>query len=219
MIKKELFVNPNGFDLPYLVYLPDDYDENRTYPMIVFLHGYGETGPVDGSRVDKVAVHGPFCEVNKGRSFPCIMVGPQCPDTTIWYGCMESLTAFVNYAIEKYPVDRKRVSLTGLSMGGYGSFLLAECHPELFSAVAPVCGGGVCWYGFRLKDKPVWAFHGDIDGTVPPYESLNMVSAINKAGGHAKLTYAPCVGHGVWYGVYAGNEIFDWLLGHENKDI
>lgn len=220
MIKKELFVNPNGFDIPYLVYLPDDYDESKTYPMIVFLHGYGETGPTDGSKVEKVAVHGPFFEIEtKGRAFPCIIVGPQCPETTIWYGCMESLIGFVKYAIDKYPADKKRVSLTGLSMGGYGSFLLGQCAPELFSAVAPVCGGGVCWYGFKLKDKPVWAFHGDCDGTVPPYESLNMVKHINQAGGHAKVTFVPGVGHDVWRGVYADSEIYDWLLSQENKDI
>lgn len=220
MIKSELFVNPNGYDLPYLVYLPEEYDENKIYPMIVFLHGYGETGPADGSKVGLIAVHGPFFEIEtKKRSFPCIIVGPQCNEETIWSGCIESLTAFVRYAIGKYPVDKKKVALTGLSMGGYGSWLLSQCHPELFSCVAPVCGSGVSWYAFRLKDKPVWAIHGDVDSTVPPAESLNMVEHVNRAGGHAKLTYVPGVGHDVWFGVYAGDEIYEWLLSFENKDI
>jgi predicted peptidase len=124
------------------------------------------------------------------------------------------LKGLVETIIEEYAVDHNRVYLTGLSMGGYGTWSLAMMYPDLFAAIAPICGGGnPDWIGL-LKDVPVWAFHGDADPVVPLEQSQRMVSALQKHGGNAKLTVYPDVGHDSWTQTYENQELYDWFLQH-----
>lgn len=97
-------------------------------------------------------------------------------------------------------------------MGGYGAWMLAMAKPEWFAALVPVCGGGMTWNASKLKNVPVWAFHGMLDDTVPVYESINMINAVNRSGGDAKLTLYPDVIHNSWEKAYTTPELYDWLL-------
>ena len=113
-----------------------------------------------------------------------------------------------------YDIDQDRVYLTGLSMGGYGTWALASKYPDRFAAIAPICGGGTMIMALGLKDMPVWAFHGAKDQVVPLAESERMVETINARGGNAKLTVYPEAGHDSWTKSYDNQELYDWLLSH-----
>ena len=212
MIEKLYWENPAGQSFHYIRYLPEELPAGEKLPLVFFLHGAGERGPADGSELDRVFRYFWLERAENGEKFPFIMLAPQCPDGKYWGSYIESLNRFLDDAIRDLPVDEKRITLTGLSMGGTGTWLWALSDPERFAAVAPVCGTGVYWYGGQLVNKPVWAFHGDLDEVVPPGESLSMVSSINKRGGKAKLTLFHGVGHGAWVGAYAGDTLLNWLL-------
>ncbi|MBR5500906.1 MAG: dienelactone hydrolase family protein, partial [Clostridia bacterium] len=110
------------------------------------------------------------------------------------------------------PVDRNRIYLTGLSMGGTGTWMLAMAAPSMFAAVVPVCGSGIYWYGEVLVNTPVRMYHGDCDDIVPIQESISMLNSINKRGGHAELTICYGMGHDAWDVAYAGDELVDWMM-------
>ena len=112
-------------------------------------------------------------------------------------------------------MDTSRIYLTGLSMGGTGTWLWSLSNPDRFAAVAPVCGTGVCWFGMALKNTPVWAFHGDQDDIVPVDESVKMIANIVKNGGNAKLTLLHGVYHDAWTHAYKDRTLLDWFLAHK----
>jgi predicted peptidase len=119
--------------------------------------------------------------------------------------------------LKQYRVDSRRVYLTGESMGGYGTWALAAAHPERFAAIAPICGGGEPASADRLKGVPTWAFHGADDKVVPPEESRKMVAAIQHAGGDARLTIYPGVGHDSWTTTYRDQRLYGWLSAHRRQ--
>jgi predicted peptidase len=200
----------------YLQYLPTGYDaaNGRKWPLVVFLHGAGERG----NELSKVAVHGPPKLVAAGKQFPFILVSPQCPSGQVWNE--DALIAFVDSLIRQHAVDTNRVYLTGLSMGGYGTWAVGMRHPDRFAALAPICGGGRSIDAIvrdnraaDLKAMPVWAFHGDQDNVVPLSESKTMVETLVRGGStRAKLTVYPGVGHDSWTATYNNPEFFTWLL-------
>ena len=130
---------------------------------------------------------------------------------------LDDLRALLEDAFERYPVDRTRVYLTGLSMGGYGAWYLASAYPELFAALVPVCGGGDPDEACTLKDIPTWAFHGAKDDVVPPSESVQMVEALKQCGGDVRLTLYPDLGHNSWTRTYNTMELYSWMLQHRNR--
>jgi len=200
------------FNFQYVKYLPKDYDENKKYPLVFFLHGAGERG----DDLDVASRHGFMQHVrDEGKEYPFIFVAPQCPFDKYWGCYTESLLAFLEDICSTLPVDRERVYLTGLSMGGTGTFMLAMAAPEKFAAIAPVCGSGIYWYGEMLVDIPVFMYHGDCDDIVPIQGSIEMLNSINKRGGNAKLTILYGVGHEAWEAAYAGDELANWLLRHK----
>ena len=195
----------------YLLFLPEGYSKNKEdWPMILFLHGAGERG----SDLNKVKVHGPPKIVEKQKDFPFIVVSPQCPGDDWWTDKVEVLIHLLDDIAARYNVDTERIYLTGLSMGGYGSWALAAEYPERFAAVAPICGGGNRIMAFRLKDVPVWAFHGAKDNVVPLKQSEEMVNAIKARGGDTRLTVYPNAGHDSWTKTYNNKELYDWFLEH-----
>lgn len=194
--------------LGYQLYIPDNYlaTDPSPWPLVLFLHGSGERG----TDLSKVAVHGPARLAKEGKSFPFILVSPQCPDGQWWSA--EDLMALLNDIQSKYRVDQNRIYITGLSMGGYGTWDLISKYPGVFAAAVPVCGGGdPRMVRFAVK-TPVWAFHGEKDNVVNPQESKDLVDALQKAGGTAKLTLYPEAGHDSWTETYNNNEVYDWLL-------
>jgi predicted peptidase len=202
----------------YLLFLPDDYKRRGTkrWPLILFLHGAGERG----TNISKVTVHGPPKIVKEKPEFPFIVVSPQCPSGESWSN--EVLLALPEEVTKKHAVDTKRIYLTGLSMGGYGTWNLALAHPETFAAIAPICGGGDPLAVLladakkrRLKTLPVWAFHGAKDEVVKVSESQRMVDALRKTGNDAKLTIYDEAGHDSWTETYKNPQLYDWFLKHK----
>lgn len=213
----------------YLLALPEGYDadKRRRWPVVLFLHGIGERG----DDLDKIRVHGPPKEIAKGRRFPFILLSPQCPTDRFWDP--ETLIGLLNDAERRYRIDRRRESVTGLSMGGFGTWGLAMAQPRRFAAIAPICGGGRTEdvpvlrgatigrtdftpdeIGRRLRRLPVFAVHGDADPVVPVQGTRNLVAALRAAGDEVRYLEVPGGGHDVWTDVYAKDEIFDWLLAH-----
>jgi predicted peptidase len=209
-------------DADYLLFLPDGYgaDASKRWPLILFLHGAGERG----SDIWKVATHGPPKIDTSATNFPFIVVSPQCPDGQMWSD--ETVLALLDMVMQKYPVDEHHVYLTGLSMGGYGTWSLGLKHPERFAAIAPICGGGetipiILAKDFdpgqlqKIKTLGIWAFHGGKDPTVPTDESVRMVNALKQAGCQdVKLTIYPDALHDSWTQTYSNPELFAWFLQH-----
>lgn len=197
--------------LKYLLFLPEAYEPSgKQWPLILFLHGSGESG----SDLELVKKHGPPKIVDTKRDFPFIVVSPQSPRRG-WNP--DALASLLDEIIVNYQVDRDRVYLTGLSMGGYGTWTLAAAYPEKFAAIAPICGGGWPDDAARLKDLPIWVFHGAKDEAVPLSRSEEMVKAIEEAGGTVKFTVYPDAEHDSWTVTYDNPELYEWLLAHKRK--
>src|SRR6267142_4844090 len=200
--------------LNYLLFLPEGYAENsdKKWPLMLFLHGAGERG----SDVNKVKAHGPPKIVEKRKDFPFIVVSPQCPADSWWRPY--ELVALLDEIQKDYRVDADRVYLTGLSMGGFGTWELASQYPQRFAAIAPICGGGNAAQVRRLKDLPIWVFHGDADSVVPVARSDEMVEALKKVGADVKYTRYEGIDHDSWTKSYANEELYEWMLSHKRGE-
>jgi predicted peptidase len=199
--------------LNYLLYLPNDYSNStKYYPLILFLHGAGERG----NDLELVKIHGIPKIVEQQKDFPFIAISPQCPSDRWWVDpwLIEALNALLDETIANYRVDASRVYLTGLSMGGFGTWALSMMYPEKFAAIAPICGGGMPWMAFRIKDIPVWVFHGAKDETVPIQKSEEMVDALKILRGNIKFTIYPEAGHDSWTETYNNPGLYQWFLEH-----
>jgi predicted peptidase len=193
--------------LDYLLYLPARYDDDKKeWPLVVFLHGSGERG----DDLDKVKIHGPPKLIAEGRQFPFIVVSPQAPRRR-WDPA--TLNAFLDDLVAKYRVDKNRIYLTGLSMGGAGTWALAGAYPDRFAAIVPICGGGDPADAPKLKDVAVWVFHGARDDAVPLSRSEEMVKALREAGAKTvEFTVYPDAEHDSWTETYANPKLYEWLL-------
>lgn len=198
--------------VPYLLHLPAGYDAaaDKKWPLMLFLHGRGESfGPLS-----IVAKWGPPQIASTDENFPYILVSPQCPRDDSWTSERQqaALVQLLDQVLRDHRVDTDRVYLTGLSMGGYGSWKLSAAHPERFAAVAPVCGGGDPAQAERLKSMPLWVWHGDRDTAVPIAKSDEMVQAIRAAGSTSvRYTTLEAVGHNSWSAAYATPELYAWF--------
>ncbi len=195
----------------YLIYLPDGYDEKSEteWPLLVFLHGSGERG----SDLQKVKVHGPPKLIEAGKKFPFVVLSPQCPDSTDWD--TETLFALIGHIASEYSIDKSRIYLSGLSMGGWATWDLAMAHPDYFAAIAPVCGRINRNYPLRaseIKSLPVWAFHGAADDVVLINQVSKMIIALKAAGNEARFTIYPLSNHDSWTETYDNPELYDWFL-------
>ncbi len=195
----------------YAVYVPADYSPQRRWPVVVFLNGAGERG-VDGVRQTEVGL-GPVIRAHPER-FPCLVVMPQCrPDVTWRDQSMTALAMACLSATEAdYAVDPDRVTLTGLSLGGFGTWWMGAMYPDRFCALAPVCGGGDPDNADKLARTPIWCYHGEADPVVPVERSREMVEAVRAAGGDVRYTELPGVGHNSWDDAYGNPEYVAWML-------
>ncbi|KAA3655815.1 MAG: phospholipase [Calditrichaeota bacterium] len=195
----------------YLIYLPDEYGASeKEWPLMLFLHGAGERG----NNLKKVEIHGPPKHVAAGKKFPFIIVSPQCPNGEWWPNLTLELNDLLDDIIHKHAVDKNRVYLTGLSMGGYGTWALAAQYPDKFAAIAPVCGGGtpIPRTARQMSKIPAWVFHGAKDNVVPISESQKMVDALKKFDADVQFTVYPEAGHDSWTETYNNAALYDWLL-------
>lgn len=192
--------------MKYLLYLPKDYQEKPSWPLLLFLHGSGERGD-DLALVKK---HGPPKLIEAGQQYPFLVLSPQCPNGHWWQP--PHLAALLDEIVEKYKVDQDRIWVTGLSMGGFGTWMLAAYQPKRFAAMAPICGGGEVYWTADLARVPVWAFHGAKDPAVPLERSEKMVEALKRCGNNVRFTVYPEAGHDSWTESYANPQLYDWLL-------
>lgn len=197
-----------------LVSLPEGYDADasRRWPLLVFLHGAGERG----DSLETVSVHGPIKERRAGRDLPFVIVAPQVPEGGRW--TVGRVAAAMDDAIARYRIDTDRVYVTGLSMGGFGTWEAIEQMPDRIAAAVPICGGGNPIGIGAAKDVPVWNFHGAMDAVVPIGASVEMVRRLRAAGGDVTFTVYPDAGHDSWTETYANPAVYEWLLSHRLSD-
>jgi len=200
--------------IEYWLYIPQDYAKAKEpWPLVLFLHGLGERAP----EIEKVKKHGPPKLIARGKEFPFICLSPQCPANSWWPNETKAVVALLDEIEAKYNVDKDRVYVTGLSMGGFGTWALAIDQPKRFAAIAPICGKGDPTKVAAVKDVPTWVFHGGKDRTVPLTASQVMVDALKAAGAEPKFTVYPDAGHDSWTATYANPEFWTWLLAQRRK--
>ncbi|MBI5092695.1 MAG: dienelactone hydrolase family protein [Candidatus Hydrogenedentes bacterium] len=199
----------DGKERGYVVYVPRAYDPGKKWPLIVFLHGAGERGD-DGLIQSDVGL-GRAIRQNPDR-FPCVVVMPQCPGRVWWDEAADEIELAYQKTVKEYSIDSSRTYLTGLSMGGYGTWVYGAQHIDRYAALAPICGGGKPEDAATLAKVPIWAFHGAVDEVVKPDESRKMVEAVKAAGGKVKYTEYPDLHHNSWDATYGDAEVIKWLL-------
>lgn len=223
----EKYINDKGDTLKYRQLFPD-YDTLRKYPLVIFLHGSGERGNDNEAQLKWGVTN--FATDQVMKLHPAFVIAPQCPANMNWANFsntknnseislhpspskpMELLIALIHEFTKKFRVDTNRIYITGLSMGGFGTFDAIERYPHLFAAAVPVCGGGDTSKVNSIKHIPVWIFHGAEDVAVSPAFSLNMVDALTKAGAHPGYTQYPEVGHFSWIAAYSDPLMMEWLF-------
>ncbi|MBI2422231.1 MAG: prolyl oligopeptidase family serine peptidase [Candidatus Hydrogenedentes bacterium] len=221
-------IEVNGKVSKYVIYVPDGYTPSKSWPLVVFLHGAGERGD-DGMMQSQVGIS-PAIRKFPER-FPAIVLMPQCPTARFWDAILEDMKAQMAATREEYNIDEKRISLTGLSMGGYGAWMWGATESDTFAALLPICGGGDLGdiakrisadvddrFGTleeripKLATLPIWAFHGAADSVVPVEQSRVMVDKVKAAGGNVKYTEYEGVDHNSWDRAYSSKEAIEWLL-------
>jgi predicted peptidase len=205
-----VYKGADGKEAKYVVFIPHDYQGDRPYPLIVFLHGRGECGS-DGEKQVTVGL-GPAIKKHE-KSFGFITVFPQSQKS--WVANSEDgkrALHILDQVMKDYKVDARRVYLTGLSLGGVGTWSMATAYPERWAAIVPICGRGDHNKAEKIKNIPCWCFHGDADKTVGVENSRHMINALKSAGAKPKYTEYPGVGHNSWDKAYASAELYDWLL-------
>jgi predicted peptidase len=225
-------VTAGGITMKYAVYVPRHYTPDKQWPAIVFLHGSGECG-TDGQ---KMIIQGIGRNIlwNADR-WPCIVLFPQNPGAPrgsqgatreqslamrSWTRCDAAVMKMLEETRAAYSIDPDRIALTGLSLGGHGAWSIGAAHPEVWCAIAPICGFADAPRGAaspetiaaKLKDVPMWIFHGDADDVVSPDHSRNVAAAMKAAGAEAKLTLYPGVNHGSWDKAYEEAELPAFLM-------
>ena len=215
----KVYKNADGHESKYVVFVPHSYDGTKPVPVMLFLHGSGETL---GDKSGKFPIEVGLAPAIKKRekTFPFIAVIPQAEMPRGWGATTENgkrALAMLETTEKEYKTDPKRVYLTGLSMGGMGTWSMATTHPDRWAAIAPICGRGDVKQAEKIKDLPCWCFHGDKDTAVPVAGSRTMIEAIKNAGGSPKYTEYPGVGHNSWDAAYGTDELYVWFAKQAKK--
>jgi predicted peptidase len=205
--------------LLYRLLKPDAQNENERYPLVIFLHGSGERGNDNAITLNHIAPL--FLNVNNRTKYPCFVLVPQCPINENWTypdwyqepkEPMTSLVKLIDSLKSLSFIDVSRIYITGLSMGGYGTWYLLTKYPEKFAAAVPICGGGDTHQVENFKHVPIWGFHGAKDTAVPVERSRSMIRALKEAGGKPKYTEYKKVGHDSWVNAYQEPDLLPWLF-------
>jgi predicted peptidase len=214
------------FTLPYRIYVPPNLQPGQKVPLVLFFHGAGERGD-NNIRQLHHAIPGLFSYIQK-HAIPAIVVAPQCPTGMQWVNVpwgglshtmpaepsvpMHAAMELLKDCVKTLPVDTSRIYVSGISMGGFGTWDIVQREPALFAAALPVCGGGDLAEAPKLKDLPIWTFHGELDQAVKTSRSRDMVEALKAAGGNPKYTEYPGVAHNSWTRTFEDEEVLNWLF-------
>lgn len=231
LLEKRTFEDDKGGKLLYRLMKPEKIDAEKKYPLVIFLHGAGERGDDN----TKQLVHGikEFAKDENRKKYPCFLIAPQCPSNQSWASIRRTNNSpelaaeasaplrltlgLIDSLLKESPIDPDRIYITGLSMGGYGTWDALARRPDFFAAAAPVCGGGDVKIAEKIKNVPIWVFHGDKDTAVPVARSREMVEALRKAGGEPGYTEYPGVAHDSWNPAYADAQLHKWLFAQKRK--
>lgn len=228
----KIYKSAKSKSLNYRIHLPANVDAKKQYPLVLFFHGAGARGN-DNS---KQLINGvkDILAYSKNSNTPLIIVAPQCPDGEQWVntpwgadahtmpeepsasmlltiGLLDALQA-------SHSIDTSRIYVTGLSIGGFGTWDIVQRMPETFAAAMPVCGGGDTHMANAIKNVPIWVFHGGSDEVVKTKRSRDMVAALQKVGGNVKYTEYKGVGHGSWGRAYTDEKALKWLLAQKRSE-
>lgn len=225
------FAASDGKTLKFRQLNPPKLEESKKYPLVIFLHGAGERGDDNQAQLK----HGmaKFVSSEVREKFPCYVIAPQCPTGEQWVnvpwsadkhknpekpsGAMGRVLEVVDAYVKNLPVDADRIYITGLSMGGYGTWDAIARRPNFFAAAMPICGGGDSSDVSAYKSLPIWAFHGDKDTAVKVERTRAMIEALKAAGGEPKYTEYPGVGHDSWTATYNNDEVIAWLFAQKRE--
>ena len=221
------FTDKAGKSIKYHLMKPVDFDAKKSYPVLLFLHGMGGCGSNNKKNLADAGVPKIFADDALRRKHPAFVLVPQCPRGSYWAGSirgrkrptMDALVVGMLEAVGKeFNVDKQRIYITGLSLGGFGTFGTVSARSDLFAAAAPVCGG---WPGARgvkgMASVPFWIFHGGADNVVPTKLSQEMTDALKTVGGTVKYTEYPGVGHDSWTRAYNTPELWEWMFAQKKK--
>ncbi len=222
----KIYHSPQGNTIPYQIYISDDLEGRKLYPLVIFMHGSSQRGDNNINQL--------ILGVRKIRSFsiqnnePVIIIAPQVPYHDQWVNIptdsnpsdntaqattsMQVTIHLMNHIIQSFPVDKNRIYVTGLSMGGFGTWDLIQRFPDIFAAAIPVCGGGDKNKAEQIMHIPIWAFHGEKDTIVDPNRSREMIAALKNAGGNPKYTEYKNVSHDAWTPTYSDKNVLKWLF-------
>lgn len=222
ILAAKTFKNATGESLPYRLFIPANYDQKKKYPLVLYLHGGGGRGADNRKQID--GGNGFLIDLFTGNTtqarYPSFVVAPQSPDEG-WIANYRSVTPtkYLHLVTEllaelrkTYSIDGARLYVAGQSMGGFGTFAMIAENPKLFAAGVPLCGGGDEAKASQFRGTPIWAFHGAQDEAVAVERSRTIVAAIRKAGGEAKYTEYPDIGHIIWPSVVKETELLPWLF-------
>lgn len=192
---------------------PKNFDPAQKYPLVIYVHGAGGRGHDPAN----IGFSYMLEEYTHKYDLPVMVAAPLC-EFDNWYMCFTELVEFIRFAATLDNVDPDRVYLMGASMGGYATWALLMCVPELIAAAAPICGGGMAWNAVRMKEVPIWAFHGVDDSVVAVTESINMAGALRASGGNVKLTLIPETNHNAWEPALRDFQVVQWMMMHRLSD-
>lgn len=205
-----------GKDTNYSIYVPPTYDPTKPTPTIIYMHGAGECG-TDGVKPTKLGIGVAVARVP--AAWPFIVIFPQLYDkSTTWIANEALVMAILGKTRRELNVDRSRIYLTGASKGGNGTWAIAANHPNLFAAIAPVCGAAADEAAAKeLVNMPIWLFHGEKDTAVPVAKARKSIEWVTANGGTCKAKIYPDLGHGVWDRAYQDEKLNEWFLQQQRK--
>jgi predicted peptidase len=223
---------PDSAALPYRLLKPRDYDPSQQYPLVLFLHGAGQRGDDNRKQLGHPMID--FAREDMRDEFPAFVVAPQCPENVQWvdtpwsadsHSMPEQPTKPLRLSLElvdamqkEFSIDEDRIYVTGLSMGGFGTWDVIQRHPERFAAAVPICGGGDPAHARQIAQIPIWAYHGDNDAVVKVERSRDMIAAIKDSGGTPRYTELPGVGHDSWTAAYTNPDLYTWMFAQARLD-
>ncbi|MFN0048828.1 MAG: prolyl oligopeptidase family serine peptidase [Cytophagales bacterium] len=213
--------------------LEPDYNPSRKYPLVVFLHGSGESGSDNNAQLKWGVMN--FATDQMMMSHPSFVLAPQCPANMAWPNItdlenldnlrmsakpskpMKLVRELIAQLVKNQPIDTNRIYITGVSLGGMGTFDAMMRYPDLFAAAVPVCGAGDLTKASTIKHIPTWIFHGAEDAAVDVKHTTEMINALQKAGGNPGVTIYPEIGHFSWLGAYTDPLMIEWLYRQRKK--